>query len=53
MGYYYTPARGTMEIMRPDGHIMPPSGGNSLPGICNLNYGIFGLLSMICPPVLL
>ena len=26
MGYYYTPARGTMEIMPPEGHIMPPEG---------------------------
>ena len=26
MGYYYTPARGTMEIMRPEGHIIPPEG---------------------------
>ena len=27
MGDYCAPARGTMKIMRPEGHIMPPSGG--------------------------
>ena len=26
MGDYCAPARGTMEIMRPEGHIMPPEG---------------------------
>ena len=26
MGYYCTPTRGTMEIMRPEGHFMPPEG---------------------------
>ena len=28
MGDYCAPARGTMEIMRPEGHIMPPEGCN-------------------------
>ena len=27
MGDYCAPARGIMEIMRPEGHIMPPEGG--------------------------
>ena len=27
MGDYCAPARGTMEIMCPEGHIMPPEGG--------------------------
>ena len=26
MGYYYTSARGRIEIMHPEGHIMPPEG---------------------------
>ena len=26
MGYYYTPVRGTIEIMRTEGHIMPTEG---------------------------
>ena len=26
LGDYCAPARGTMEIMRPEGHIMPPEG---------------------------
>ena len=31
MGDYYAPARGTMEIMRPEGHIMQPEGGIMFP----------------------
>ena len=31
LGDYCAPARGTMEIMRPKGHIMPPEGGIMFP----------------------
>ena len=34
MGDYCAPARGTMEIMRPEGHIMPPEGCIMLPEGC-------------------
>ena len=60
MGDYCAPARGTMEIMRPEGHIMPldvyglrqPSGGIMQPqggimfpeGLHNFHYNIGGLI---------
>ena len=39
MGDYYTPARETMEIMRPEGHIMPPEGCIMLPEGCRRQEG--------------
>ena len=39
MGDYCAPARGTMEIMRPEGHIMQPEGGRMFPeGLHNFHW---------------
>ena len=39
MGYYYTPARGTMEIMGPKGLIMQPEGSIMCPEGCIISIG--------------
>ena len=47
MGYYYTSARGRIEIMHPEGHIMPPEGcimrpegGIMFPEGCIISIGL-------------